>query len=209
MALQHGYRAVTGTSLSSESVVLPFASLALLGAGPDGAALLSEFRWSSASFEADFRAMLDQLAKSEELDAPVKAVISQRIAEAARLASGRLSITSMGGGLNPTYVLHCGEQALVARLQDFAVEWLLIELSEVASVVRAAIDSGAPDVLVNASQASDVTCSLYVKNGHARLAARDALVLTQLREAGAVGLEGLVRVLLDAISSHADTNKTR
>lgn len=199
---------MTGTTLSRESVVLPLASLSLLGAGPDGAALLSEFRWSSASFDADFAAMLDRLAKSEEPDARVKAVISQRIAEAARLASGHLTITSVGGGSIPTYVFHCGEQALVARLHDLGVEWLLIEVTEVTDAVGAAIDSGAPDVLVNACRGADVICSTFIKAGQARLAARDALLLAQLSDAGRAGLEGLVCALMDSIGQPPHTDET-
>jgi hypothetical protein len=191
---------LSGTSVQTDSVLLPAASFALLGAGTEGADLLSEFGWSSATFAADFVGMLDALSRSSDPEAEAKAEISRRIAHAAQAATGRVSVTSLAGSMVPSYVFRCGRQALVARLHGPVVEWLLVGLDEGATAVRLAVERAAGGALVSATQGGETLAAVRLEASEASLAAHSEDVLARLRPAATSGFEGLVAALLEEIA---------
>ncbi|MDP3889649.1 hypothetical protein [Nocardioides sp.] len=189
--------------LSSPSVVLPIASISLLGAGAEGANLLSEFGLSSDGFDAEFAAMLQRLETSDSADASVQAEVAKRLTAAARRATGVLSVTSLDEAIVPTYAFPCGEQALVLRVHGPVAEWLLVPEDEGGRLVLDAVERAPSGAMVLASRGGDPFAAAMVHDGQLRTAARSVGSLEALPAAGSLTLEVAIRWLFEAASDGA------
>lgn len=154
------------------SVLMPVASLSLLGVGAEGAALMGDFGLSATGFDAEYAVMVERLGRSTADDAPLLADVAARVTAAARAATGTLSVTGLTRAVVPTYFLACGQQVLVLRVHGAAAEWLLVLRADVPSLVQSLLERAPSGVLLIASRRGQPLAAAAVNDGELRTAVR-------------------------------------
>lgn len=181
----------TGYSGGDIGLLLPAESLALLGAGREGALAIQEYGWPSGDFDHEFEALVQRLEASGDLEARPALAAAQNIARIARASHGWLSITSTARAVAPTIVLLGDGMVLAARLHGEAVEYVAGSEAVVARAVRAILDTQS-EALVTGFSGGVARCGVRVYEGVADVSAHDDGCLGRLTVAASRGLDELV-----------------
>lgn len=182
------------------SLVLPPLSLALMGAGPEGAHFIEQqFGLTSADFDGDFRRMLSSLEESQSPEAGRQRDASLHLAALAAEVTGWFAVTSLTELVQPTYVLRRDDVALTVRPVGPVVEWLLLEVEDVAQLVEEAATAFGGGVLVLSWQAGRPKAAILLEQAVLRVAATSRSTLDRLSVGAGTSLREAVHRIWAAL----------
>ncbi|MDQ4213451.1 hypothetical protein [Microbacterium capsulatum] len=182
---------------AGSGLLLPFESLALLGAGPQGAAAICNYGVGSDGFEGGFMQLIGRLDAADDAESTAEREVSLLVAAAARRAHGWISIRSDGSLVPPAIVILSEGATLVAVLHGPVVEYALGDDDLVSRVIRGALESDPTARLrVTLCDRDEVIVDAYFAQGDVRLAAKDADRFERCVQAAGEGFDRLAQALV-------------
>lgn len=131
-------------------LLLPAETLALLGAGPEGALAIQEFGWPTSGFGDELKVLVERLKGSDDADAPAALAATEIIVALARDSHAWLSVTSSAATLAPTLILVADDSVLAVRLHGEAVEYMWGSHATIARILEEALAYAGEEILVSA-----------------------------------------------------------
>lgn len=179
-------------------VLLPLASLSLLGAGRQGAAAISFYGVATPSdFDEEFARLDERLQASDDEEAPTQQAISRAIVAAAHGAEAWASIRSASTGMAPAILLVGPRSTLAAVLHGPVVEYVVGDTDSAAEFVGAAVTAAGDSAMTISVFEGDVcVASARFAADSVDLAATDPDRLARLTECAGDGREALLAELV-------------
>jgi hypothetical protein len=166
----------------------------MLGAGEEGADFLRQLGLGAEGHHDDIAGLLTGLAGMDHPEARQTASACTQLAQLSREITGWITITSLAADVLPTHAFRAGDAVVVVRPLGRVVEWLVVGVPQLWSIVRAAIDDFETPLIVG-HRSGDAVASMVICDGELRLAARSPAELEAMHDGAAGGLESAVRHL--------------
>ena len=187
---------------SGTGLLLPFDTLALLGAGTQGTAAIRNYGFPTApEFWDEFSRLEERLQASADDDASAQLAASRAIVAVAHDAVAWAAIRSDAADVPPALLLVGARAALVAVLHGQFVEYVVGGVGIVAQVVNSAVDATGSAQLTLTLFDEDVSfASARFVGGTVDIAARDSQRLARLAAAAEGGRGDLISELLSEMT---------
>lgn len=180
-----------------KTLLMPLETLALLGAGSQGAAAIANYRVKPENFDDEFSELSERLAAEGDDEAAVKYALASVIMEAAREASGWFSVSSDEPNASSAIMLVGEPAVLIAILHGPVVEWVIGEEDLVMRFIEAVL-TASPDAHVQLALFDEelAIAGALFKGGSVDVAARDPEQLAKVSSAAQYGLSSLLNAMV-------------
>lgn len=178
-------------------LLFPSESLALLGAGQQGACAIRELGIETPDFDEQFDAMEKNLETSTHPDAAFALEASRRIAKFSKKSCGWISVRRVDDRIPPAIVMIDNDAYLIARLLGEYTEWVSGSSSDVVRLIElmseAEESSGrAPKVVMTLFSGASAIAGALIRNGSVDVASTQADRLNRLSLSASKGIESLL-----------------